>query len=54
MTIGLVSEEISPKMSFFLSKWAAEKLFFQKIKKYYLVVWIHINMGSFNSLQSDK
>ena len=30
MAIGLVNEEIFPKMSFFFSKRAAEKLFFQK------------------------
>ena len=51
---GLVSEEIFPKMSFFFSKRAAEKLFFQKIKKFHLVVWIHMNVGSFDSLQSHK
>ena len=54
MAIRLVSEEIFLKMSFFFSKWAAEKFFFQKIKKYYLIVWIHMNVGSFDSLQSDK
>ena len=54
MAIGLVSEEIFPKMSIFFSKQEAKKLFFQKIKKYHLVVWIHMKVRSLDSLQLDK
>ena len=53
MAIGLVGEEIFPKMSFF-SQNRQLKSSFQKIKKYHLVVWIHMNVESFDSLQSNK
>ena len=43
-----------PQNVVFFSKWAAEKLLFQKIKNYHLVIWIHMNVGSFGSLQSNK
>ena len=48
VAIGFVSEEI-----FFLKAGRWKK----KLKlnlKYHLVVWIHMNVGSFDSLQSDK
>ena len=52
MAIGLVSEEIFSKMLFFSQ--GKNKFFFQKIKKCYVVDWIHMNVGRIDLLQSNK
>ena len=51
MAIRLVSEDIFPKMSFFPQDGQLKS---QKLKNYHLVIWIHMNVGSFDSLQSKK
>ena len=54
MAIEHVSEEIFPKMSFFPQIGQLKSSFFKKLKNIHLVEWIYMNVGSFDSLQSDK
>ena len=54
MAIGLVSEEIFQKLSIFSQSGQLKSSFFKKLKKFHLVVWIHMNVERANSLQFDE